>query len=470
MSHQEKFIELQEQNLFDLPIQNSDNQFGGGDDNEFEDILHNPHTDANIKLDQIRDEIIESTSNMTGGSIQSPPQLFDTITLEKENEISMIGGSEISEVPATNSLLETVQEPNVSIPQTGGANLNLEGFDISDMDDKQQIDDYGNVDNPGEDAPNVDDDQFDEQVDEEKEPQSWFHPELSLEEDPEMVAKMNHTELEGKVNVFLDNYNSHEYQEYLKYFQAIHSASSQKYSIRRDNEGSIYLVKRSQPSKDLKGKKHRESVYDIINDSNFKTNYMIKLTPPEYLNINDEILKITKELNVLSGDIKVLQNDLIDLGSNITKDDIKKFEKARQKFYKLINKKHIYTKYYNEVNGIFDEKPQHNISAKEIITETDENDIKIYKLKYHVVGVSDEFINATTSQIKNNLDNYTQIINDDGNNEKEYNNKIKTYLDIKNENENKIKKELNGLISVSKSRINFLIKKLPKIDIKSEII
>jgi hypothetical protein len=197
---------------------------------------------------------------------------------------------------------------------------------------------------------------------------------------------------------------------------------------------------------------------------------MIKLTPPEYLNVQDEISKLTKELNVLSGDIKVLQSDLIELGSNINKDDIKKFEKVRQKFYKLINKKHIYTKYYNDVNGIFDENIKHNISAKEIITETDENDIKIYKLKYHVVGVSDEFIDATTSQIKNNLENYSQIINDPGNNEKEYKNKIKTYLDIKQENENKTKKELNGLISTSKSRINFLIKKLPKIDIKSEIV
>jgi hypothetical protein len=360
-----------------------------------------------------------------------------------------------------------VQEPNVPISQTGGSDM--EGFDISDMDEKQQIDDYGNVDNPGEDASNVDDDQFDEQVEEVKEPQSWFHPELSLEEDPEMVIKMNPGELEAKVNVFLDNYNSHEYQEYLKYFQSIYSASIQKYSVRRDNEGNIYLVKRVH-AKELKGKKTRESVYEIINDTNFKTNYMIKLTPPEYLNVQDEISKLTKELNVLSGDIKVLQSDLIELGSNINKDDIKKFEKVRQKFYKLINKKHIYTKYYNDVNGIFDENIKHNISAKEIITETDENDIKIYKLKYHVVGVSDEFIDTSTSQIKNNLENYAQIINDPGNNEKEYKSKIKTYLDIKQENENKTKKELNGLISTSKSRINFLIKKLPKIDIKSEIV
>lgn len=463
MSHQEKLIELQEQNLFDLPIQNSDNQFGGGDDNDFEDILHNPNTDTSIKLDQIRDEIIESNSNininMTGGSLYNDPQLFDKITLEKEPANSDLSSS--------NSLLEKVQEPNVPISQTGGSDM--EGFDISDMDEKQQIDDYGNVDNPGEDASNVDDDQFDEQVEEVKEPQSWFHPELSLEEDPEMVIKMNPGELEAKVNVFLDNYNSHEYQEYLKYFQSIYSASIQKYSVRRDNEGNIYLVKRVH-AKELKGKKTRESVYEIINDTNFKTNYMIKLTPPEYLNVQDEISKLTKELNVLSGDIKVLQSDLIELGSNINKDDIKKFEKVRQKFYKLINKKHIYTKYYNDVNGIFDENIKHNISAKEIITETDENDIKIYKLKYHVVGVSDEFIDTSTSQIKNNLENYAQIINDPGNNEKEYKSKIKTYLDIKQENENKTKKELNGLISTSKSRINFLIKKLPKIDIKSEIV
>ena len=113
----------------------------------------------------------------------------------------------------------------------------------------------------------------------------------------------------------------------LKYFQSIYSASTQKYSIRRDKDANIYLIKRPALPKELKGKKTRESVSDILNDKDFKKDYLIKLTPPEYLNVKDELKAITQQLNILSGDIKILQADLIELGPDISKDDIKKFEK-----------------------------------------------------------------------------------------------------------------------------------------------
>ena len=66
-----------------------------------------------------------------------------------------------------------------------------------------------------------------------------------------------------------------------------------------------------------------------------------------------------------------------------------------------------------------------------------------------------------TTQIKNNLENYSQIIDDDGGNQKEYKTKIKTFLENKKENENKVQKELSDLISFSKNKVDFLIKKLP---------
>jgi hypothetical protein len=371
---------------------------------------------------------------------------------------------------SSSQLLQQVQEPNLQpqnpqafSQQTGGMTPNIEDFENVGL----EIQETGNLDNPSEDAPSFDNDRFDEQVEEPKELQPWVHPELNIEEDPEMIIKMSQDDIDNKVSVFVDNYNSHEYQEYMKYFQSFYSASSQKYSIRRDNEGNIYLVKRN-IQKELKGKKVRETVAEIMNDKDFKTNYLIKLTPPEYVNVNEELLNITKQLNILSGDIKVLQNDMIELGSEITKDDVKRFEKSRQKFYKLINKKYIYSKYYDIVNNVFEEESTHDIYAKEIVADTDENDIKIYKLKYHVVKGSNSLVEDMTNQIKNNLENYSQIINDDGNNMKEYNTKIKNFIETKMENQNKIQKELTALVNTSKSKVNFIIRKLPKIDIKSD--
>ena len=81
------------------------------------------------------------------------------------------------------------------------------------------------------------------------EPQRWVHPELTIENDDEMIIKMSQEDITSKVNLYLENYNSNEYQSYLKYFNAIYNASTQKYTIRRDNESNIYLIKRQQSEK-----------------------------------------------------------------------------------------------------------------------------------------------------------------------------------------------------------------------------
>ena len=298
MSYHEKLIELQDQNLFDLPLQNSDidcnempmlEQSGGNQsvhnfENLKNDLLASTEVKIDQKLNEIRDfgieEFSESTNLMSGGGGEDP-QLFDQITLQKEGgstESSQSNQSISMPKVIDGSVLLEGQEANVEHPpaiQTGGTLENPEGFRIGDLNINQMIEETGNVDNPGEEAQDVDDEHYDEQIEEMKEPQAWFHPELTIESDQEMIVKMNQEDIDSKVNMYLDNYNSEEYQAYLKYFQAIYSASNQKYSIRRDNEGNIYLVKRPPLPKELKGKKVRESISDILNDKDFKSNYLI---------------------------------------------------------------------------------------------------------------------------------------------------------------------------------------------------
>ena len=200
--------------------------------------------------------------------------------------------------------------------------------------------------------------------------------------------------------------------------------------------------------------------------------YLIKLIPPKYLNIHDELKIVNNQLSVLSGEIKILQNDLIELGSEITNEDVKKFERLREKFYKLINKKYIYSKYYDEVNQLFDTEVKQNIYAKEIVSQIDENDMKFYKLKFHLIKAPETLINNITNEIKTNLENYSEIklFTPTDDNKKEYNDKIKNFLNNKKENEIKIQNELNNIILNSKNKINYIIKKLPKLDIKTDIL
>ena len=119
-----------------------------------------------------------------------------------------------------------------------------------------------------------------------------------------------------------------------------------------------------------------------------------------------------------------------------------------------------------------DTEVKQNIYATEIVSQIDKNDMKFYKLKYHLIKAPETLINNITNEIKTNLENYSEIIlftsKDD--NKKEYNNKIKNFLNSKKENEVKIQNELNNIILNSKNKINYIIKKLPKLDIKTDIL
>jgi hypothetical protein len=516
MSYNDELLKVQTKNLFDIPLDV---------ETQFDNTNTNTNTNINSGLDLSQVEIGGGISpfkleqqqqqyQQTGGKsnrnlnleiqddfttdfeevkindgkieiIQNggDPQLFDKIELNRSSSSEQLNKQDFTEeiIP-----MSSPTPPTTSM-QSGGNN----GFEENETDmdmDLNDIEEYGNRDNIGEDALNADDDMFDEQgnvnINEKErineEPPNWVHPELSIEDDNEMIVKLNQDDIDSKVAMYLDYYNSDEYQEYLKYFQIIYSASSQKYSVRRDIEGNIYLVKRATQAKELKGKKTRESIEEIMNDKEYKKNYMIKLIPPEYLDIKDELKKITNELNVLSGHIKIIQKDLIELGIDIKKDDIKAFEKIRNKFYKLINKKYIYTKYYQDVNNLFEESEKTDIYANELISFEDTNDITSYKLKSYIVGASNLLVENITTQLKENLEKYSEIINtskldkdqdkvkDQDKDKKEYNKLIKDFLVNKKINEDKNQKELNSLINFSKTKINFIIKKLPKIDVKSE--
>uniref|UniRef100_A0A6C0EBJ9 Uncharacterized protein n=1 Tax=viral metagenome TaxID=1070528 RepID=A0A6C0EBJ9_9ZZZZ len=353
------------------------------------------------------------------------------------------------------------------IPQFGGSSdFNPEGMDLNDSDEVQ-IEESGNPSNPGEDSDPTDHPEYDLIKEEKQEAPEWIHPDLSIEDDYDMVSRMNQEEIESRVNTYLENYHSDEYAKYQKYFQSCYSASTQKYSIRKDNKGNIYLCSRA-PQKENKGKKVKENVNQVFTDTEFTKNYLIKLTPPQYCKVSQSLKDITNELNIVSGDIKLLQQELIEQGAEIHDEDIKHFKKLRRKFYKLINKKYVYTKYYQEINGLNVTEAQTPVYAKEIITDIDENDNKIYKFKTHMVNASETLIQNMSLQIKEDLKNYTNIMHHNRDNQKEYQELIKFFLNEKKNNQEKIQKELSTLVSLQKERIDYLIEKLPIIDIRKD--
>ena len=519
-------IDLQKQNLFDIPLKQDSVeektvkvvQTGGDNENLFDmgkDSIIDDEMALNEKKESFENGIqfggdlsmskvdidndLLSTigpESQIGGSDEkaSEPQLFDKIELKRddssnyqshsetkshieshsESEFKMSGGGNDGNSLSVN--FENIKTEKSE--QSGGAIENPEGVEISEITDdltEENLEEGTNINNPGEDLMKTDyenPDKIEENMRQELEqaPPAWIHPDLNMEEDPEMIVKMNQEEIENKVMNHINNYNSEEYNKYIKYYQAIYSASNQKYGIRINNKGDIYLIKRPPIPKELKNKKVKETVQDIINDTSYEKDYLIKLTPPEYLDIKTELDKLTKELNVLSGHIKLFQDELIELGSDISGSDIKKFEKLREKFYKLINKKYIYTKYFEEINSIVVDEERINMEANEIISYTDDNDIKSFKLESRFVNAPNSLISDITSQIKENIENYKIILDSESEDKKRYNSHIKDFIENKNKNNNKINKEIKDLITFSKNKVNFLIKKMPKIDIKNDVL
>jgi len=505
MSYHDNLIDLQKHNLFEIPLENDkssgeldgiknlDMIGGGGYSSEVPLSIPNIGTSNDFLKDEyLKDELMNDfedkfgntfqpikMDSQSGGFIENEHDfqinepLFDKITLDRET-------------PTQNTLdtLNKALESNVP-SQTGGFNTNennFEGMEIEELSDVMTdalVEENGNLDNPDEDVHNPDHNMYEEQPDpsesEFKEPSTWINPELNIENDSEMIVKMNQEDIEIKVGNYIDNYNSEEYQKYLKALQNIYAeGSKEKNAVRRDKDGNIYLIKRTIANLGkAKGKKNREGVQEIITDTDFTKNYLMKITPPEYIFIKDELTKITKELNVLSGDVKLLQKDLIEIGVDISKEDVRTFEKLRAKFYKLINKRYIYTKYYSDINNLFTTEEILPIYANEIVSFIDVNDIKSFKFVSNIINASTNLIETIGINIKANIENYSQIINfeSEGNvenneNKKKYNVVITNFLENKKKSEDKIKDELNSLIDFSKPKVNFAIKKLPKIDSK----
>jgi hypothetical protein len=502
-------IELQKENLFEIPINKDTSdketvnilQSGGAYENLFdigndsikdEEMMAQNRKDAfndaiqfggdlsSSKVD-VENDILSNIGNdfesQSGGGIEtvSESELFDKIELKREpptddfSEVKMSGGG--------NTKINFESIKTAESKQFGGSLENFEGMEISEITDDltEETLEEGNINNPGEDLMKTDYESSDKIEEDMRDklvqpPPAWIHPDLNMEEYPEMIVKLNPDEIESKVANHINNYNSDEYSKYIKYYQGFYAASTQKYSIRINDKGELYLIKRPPIPKELKNKKIKESVQDIINDKSYEKDYLIKLTPPEYLNIKSELENITKELNIITGSIKLLKDELIDLGSDISSSDIKKFEKLRDKFYKLSNKKFIYTKYFEEVNSIVIDEEKINIETNEIISYTDDNDVKSYKLESRLIKASNSLISDITTGIKESIVKYENILELDSENEKLYKSNIKDFLENKNKNNIKISKELKDLITFSKPKVNFLIKKLPKIDIKNDVL
>jgi len=430
----EKIREVSGQDLFKLPVQS------GGEN--LETSIPGPEVPGLSVSEPSTD--LDSTTSLAGSEIQINP-----------------------EIAAKSSLEEPHLGFESEMGQSGGSDFNPEGFDLSDLEEVQ-IEESGNPSNPGEDVDPTDHPQYDLQQNENNDQPQWIHPDLSIEDDYDIVSRMNQDEIELRVTGYLENYYSDEYLKYQKYFQSCHSSSNQKFSLRKDKKGNLYLNTRPPQPKEKRGKKVKENVQEIMEDITYDKHYLIKLTPPKYIKVSDALKDINLELNVLSGEIKLLQQELIDQGADIHDEDVKHFKKLRRKFYKLVNKKYIFTKYYQEVNNLNVTEVQTPVYAKEIITDTNKDDMKIYKFQTHMVNASETLISNMVGQIKDDLENYTHVVNHGGEDQEEYHGLIKDFLKEKKTNQEKIQKELSTLISLQKGQIDYLIEKLPKVDIKKD--
>jgi len=296
----------------------------------------------------------------------------------------------------------------------------------------------------------------------------WKHPELGLDS-LELSEHLKQEQIKEQVDIYVSNYYSTEYQDYLDKLNYVYSKIGKKYYIRNGKKGDIYLLARNSDEA-----KHKD-ISPIKTIKEMEDEYIIKLEPPKYVSISKSLELLDIKLRRASVNIHILQNELLAKGGDITEKDIERFKRKKRLFFQLVNRKQIYINYYYEINNInrSDEKVKWN--AKRLIEKDNANGEKIYFYENLLVDLTPETTEDFKQQFKEQFNIYSHIydiFNNDKDNRKsnpEYDSLLKDYLN-KSDKLNQLRndKVKEALIKKDK-KIDFLIETLPVVIVRKNI-
>jgi hypothetical protein len=297
----------------------------------------------------------------------------------------------------------------------------------------------------------------------------WKHPELGLDSQ-ELSEHLKQEQIKEQVDIYVSNYYSTEYQEYLDKLNYIYSKIGKKYYIRHGKKGDIYLLARNSDEA-----KHKD-ISPVKTIKELEDEYLIKLEPPKYISISKTLELLDFKLRRASVNIHILQNELLAKGGDITDKDIERFKRKKRQFFQLVNRKQIYINYYYEINNINRDDEKIKWNAKRLIERDNASGEKIYFYENLLVDLTPETTEDFKQQFKEQFDIYSQIYDmfntlseKDRKSNPEYDSLMKEYLN-KSDKLNQLRndKVKEALIKKDK-KIDFLVETLPVVIVRKNI-
>jgi hypothetical protein len=368
--------------------------------------------------------------------------------------------------------------------QSGGASIDLENLDSDITMDEVT----NNQDNPGEDPPQADDiiDENDREFEEDgtsiKDRLNEImeiHKEMSTQENQQLIQELENKRLdnvnididlltqklekeldlywdknldiafiEKKVDEYIKNYESKEYETYRKMLMYILSKNKTGYVVSVNKAGEYVMHKGNE------------------------TKYDIKLTPPKYIDLTIDTNKLRKEITDTKFCLYQHKLDILENADRIMEEDLKEFRKLQKKYYDLKHKEVIYDTYHKKINN----RPNNEIEMflnfikkksnfKTDITQTIETKYikaplefqeSIRQSKISSLELFNEIRNKFEVKLKND-EKFTKA------DDKEIKTLIKKYLTTGNTTT--VLNMIGQFQNKYKKQINIIIEKIPVIDV-----
>ena len=251
-----------------------------------------------------------------------------------------------------------------------------------------------------------------------------------------------------KINLYLKYYYSPEMKKYYNTLKILYSKSFKKYKlITRDDY--LYLVKYN--TIDYK---------NVFDKDNIK--YISRLKHPKFINVNQQLVIIDKNIIVLEKQIQKLIVDIKYAKKQEEKDkNIKELEKLKKNYKEYLGNREIYRLYYSKINNI-----DNTIKTKEIELPNNifnslesENHMNLTSVYYKMDENLINEINDFKTQQLNEFNELLELMKD-SKKSKTIHEKINNYL-LMNKN-NDINQKINDIKKKQDNLIDYIIVELPE--------
>lgn len=427
-------------------------------------------------------------SELLGPNPSLLTQIGGGLSKPEPNTQPMVGGFGVDLEANKINLNNMPTQPAIRLSSQSGGDV----IDMDNFEDETNIEELGyNQDNPGEDPPQMDD-MIDENDDAYKDDNLSLteklkelrnvQEEMNIDENQQIIKELENTKIadldfdlsllskkleyemdlfwdkkldiafiENKIEEYIGNYESKDYETYRKMLMYILTKTKMGFKLTINKSGEHILHKGDE------------------------TKFEIKLTPPKYINLDKATLDLKQEIKDITFQLYDLKSELVENAEKIMDEDTSKFRKLQKTYYDLIHKKAIFEGYFKKINKRGDDEVEMFLNFIKRNSNFRNDSTYIIDTQYIKVPLS--FNNDLTQTKMSSLELFNQIRN-------KFEQHIGTKTKFTKIEQNEIKELIKKYVQVGnaakvvgmieqfnikqKKSINYIVEKKPIINVSNK--